>query len=235
MKQAICIVEKDDIVNDKVLVIFLPDCHESIAGIVAGKIRERYYRPVIVLTRGEEGVKGSGRSIECYNMFEKLSECSEFFTKFGGHPMAAGLSLPEENIEPFRHKINDLCGLSEDDLIETVWIDVPMPLEYINIPLVNQLECLAPFGKANPKPVFADKNLTIQSIKAIGRDGNYTKMVLKKDNGMTMEAVGFFPCTELEKVYNRKGKISCTYYPEINDFRGVQQVQICITGYRIDE
>ncbi len=229
------LVENSSIKDDKVLVIFLPDCHESIAGIVAGRIRERYYRPAIVLTRAEEGVKGSARSIECFNMFEKLSECSEFFTRFGGHPMAAGLSLPEENIEPFRRKINSICGLNDDNLIETVWIDVPMPLEYITETLIGQLEMLEPFGKANPKPVFADKNLAVRSIRAIGKDGAYTKLVLCKDNGFTMEAVGFFPCTELEEVYKRKGRISCTYYPEVNDFGGRKRIQICITGYRIDK
>ncbi len=235
VKKAVELVEDGELKDDKVLVIFLPDCHESIAGIVAGRIRERYYKPVIVLTRAEEGVKGSGRSVECYNMFEKLSQCSELFTRFGGHPMAAGLSLPEKNIGLLREKLNELCGLTDEDLTEKIWIDVPMPIEYINESLVRQLELLAPFGKANTKPVFADKNLTIRNIKAIGREGNFTRLVLGKDNGAAIDAVGFFPCTELEKVYNRKGKISCTYYPEINEFHGNMRLQICVTGYRIDE
>lgn len=232
--KAVDMVENSSLKDDKVLVIFLPDCHESIAGIVAGRIREKYYKPVIVLTRGEQEAKGSARSIESYNMFEKLSECKDLFTRFGGHPMAAGLSLPEENIPEFRMRINEHCNLSEEDLTETVWIDVPMPLEYINEKLILELGGLEPFGKANPKPVFADKNISIRNIRAIGKDKQYTRMTIAKDSGMVIDAVGFFPCTELETVYNKNGRISCTYYPEINEFRDKKQIQVCVTGYRID-
>lgn len=232
--KAVDMVENSSLKDDKVLVIFLPDCHESIAGIVAGRIREKYYKPVIVLTRGEQEAKGSARSIESYNMFEKLSECKDLFTRFGGHPMAAGLSLPEENIPEFRRRINEHCNLSEEDLTETVWIDVPMPLEYINEKLILELDGLEPFGKANPKPVFADKNISIRNIRAIGKDKQYTRMTIAKDSGMVIDAVGFFPCTELETVYNKNGRISCTYYPEINEFRDKKQIQVCVTGYRID-
>ncbi len=232
--KAVDMVENSSLKDDKVLVIFLPDCHESIAGIVAGRIREKYYKPVIVLTRGEQEAKGSARSIESYNMFEKLSECKDLFTRFGGHPMAAGLSLPEENIPEFRRRINEYCNLSEEDLTETVWIDVPMPLEYINEKLILELGGLEPFGKANPKPVFADKNISIRNIRAIGKDKQYTRMTIAKDSGIVIDAVGFFPCTELETVYNKNGRISCTYYPEINEFRDKKQIQVCVTGYRID-
>ena len=232
--KAVDMVENSSLKDDKVLVIFLPDCHESIAGIVAGTIREKYYKPVIVLTRGEQEAKGSARSIESYNMFEKLSECKDLFTRFGGHPMAAGLSLPEENIPEFRRRINEHCNLSEEDLTETVWIDVPMPLEYINEKLILELGGLEPFGKANPKPVFADKNISIRNIRAIGKDKQYTRMTIAKDSGMVIDAVGFFPCTELETVYNKNGRISCTYYPEIYEFRDKKQIQVCVTGYRID-
>lgn len=232
--KAVDMVENSSLKDDKVLVIFLPDCHESIAGIVAGRIREKYYKPVIVLTRGEQEAKGSARSIESYNMFEKLSECKDLFTRFGGHPMAAGLSLPEENIPEFRSRINEHCNLSEEDLTETVWIDVPMPLEYINEKLILELGGLEPFGKANPKPVFADKNISIRNIRAIGKDKQYTRMTITKDSGIVIDAVGFFPCTELETVYNKNGRISCTYYPEINEFRDKKQIQVCVTGYRID-
>lgn len=232
--KAVDMVENSSLKDDKVLVIFLPDCHESIAGIVAGRIREKYYKPVIVLTRGEQEAKGSARSIESYNMFEKLSECKDLFTRFGGHPMAAGLSLPEENIPEFRRRINEHCNLSEEDLTETVWIDVPMPLEYINEKLILELGGLEPFGKANPKPVFADKNISIRNIRAIGKDKQYTRMTIAKDSGIVIDAVGFFPCTELETVYNKNGRISCTYYPEINEFRDKKQIQVCVTGYRID-
>ena len=232
--KAVDMVENSSLKDDKVLVIFLPDCHESIAGIVAGRIREKYYKPVIVLTRGEQEAKGSARSIESYNMFEKLSECKDLFTRFGGHPMAAGLSLPEENIPEFRRRINEYCNLSEEDLTETVWIDVPMPLEYINEKLILELGGLEPFGKANPKPVFADKNISIRNIRAIGKDKQYTRMTIAKDSGIVIDAVGFFSCTELETVYNKNGRISCTYYPEINEFRDKKQIQVCVTGYRID-
>lgn len=232
--KAVDMVENSSLKDDRVLVIFIPDCHESIAGIVAGRIREKYYKPVIVLTRGEQEAKGSARSIESYNMFEKLSECKDLFTRFGGHPMAAGLSLPEENIPEFRRRINEHCNLSEEDLTETVWIDVPMPLEYINEKLILELGGLEPFGKANPKPVFADKNISIRNIRAIGKDKQYTRMTIAKDSGMVIDAVGFFPCTELETVYNKNGRISCTYYPEINEFRDKKQIQVCVTGYRID-
>ena len=232
--KAVDMVENSSLKDDRVLVIFLPDCHESIAGIVAGRIREKYYKPVIVLTRGEQEAKGSARSIESYNMFEKLSECKDLFTRFGGHPMAAGISLPEENIPEFRRRINEHCNLSEEDLTETVWIDVPMPLEYINEKLILELGGLEPFGKANPKPVFADKNISIRNIRAIGKDKQYTRMTIAKDSGIVIDAVGFFPCTELETVYNKNGRISCTYYPEINEFRDKKQIQVCVTGYRID-
>lgn len=232
--KAVDMVENSSLKDDKVLVIFLPDCHESIAGIVAGRIREKYYKPVIVLTRGEQEAKGSARSIESYNMFEKLSECKDLFTRFGGHPMAAGLSLPEENIPEFRRRINEYCNLSEEDLTETVWIDVPMPLEYINEKLILELGGLEPFGKANPKPVFADKNISIRNIRAIGKDKQYTRMTIAKDSGIVIDAVGFFSCTELETVYNKNGRISCTYYPEINEFRDKKQIQVRVTGYRID-
>lgn len=232
--KAVDMVENSSLKDDRVLVIFIPDCHESIAGIVAGRIREKYYKPVIVLTRGEQEAKGSARSIESYNMFEKLSECKDLFTRFGGHPMAAGLSLPEENIPEFRRRINEHCNLNEEDLTETVWIDVPMPLEYINEKLILELGGLEPFGKANPKPVFADKNISIRNIRAIGKDKQYTRMTIAKDSGIVIDAVGFFPCTELETVYNKNGRISCTYYPEINEFRDKKQIQVCVTGYRID-
>ena len=232
--KAVDMVENSSLKDDRVLVIFIPDCHESIAGIVAGRIREKYYKPVIVLTRGEQEAKGSARSIESYNMFEKLSECKDLFTRFGGHPMAAGLSLPEDNIPEFRRRINEHCNLSEEDLTETVWIDVPMPLEYINEKLILELGGLEPFGKANPKPVFADKNISIRNIRAIGKDKQYTRMTIAKDSGIVIDAVGFFSCTELETVYNKNGRISCTYYPEINEFRDKKQIQVCVTGYRID-
>lgn len=232
--EAITLVDTTELSDDKVLVVFLPDCHESVAGIVAGRIKEKYYRPTIVLTRGEEGLKGSARSIEGYNIFEKLMERKELLTKFGGHPMAAGLSLDAANLLELRKQLNENHGMSADDLTQKIWIDVPVPVGYISEKLIEDLKVLAPFGKANEKPVFADKNLTIRQIQSMGKEGNFTKMVLENTRGM-IEAVGFFDSTELKEAYANNKRISCTYYPEVNEFRGNRKLQICVTGYRIEE
>lgn len=227
-------IENTSLKEDRVLVVFLPDCHESIAGIVAGKIKEKYYRPTIVLTKAEEGVKGSARSIESYNIFEKLLECDELLTKFGGHPMAAGLSLQEENVELLRRKLNDNSNLSEDDLTEVVWIDVPMPIDYISEKVISDIKKLEPFGKGNEKPVFADKNLIITGYSPIGRDGMYTKLILQNERGYTIEAMAFYKSAELLRAFEEKLPIGCTYYPEINEFRGNKKLQIIITGCRME-
>ncbi len=227
-------IENTSLKEDRVLVVFLPDCHESIAGIVAGKIKEKYYRPTIVLTKAEEGVKGSARSIENYNIFEKLLECDELLTKFGGHPMAAGLSLQEENVELLRRKLNDNSNLSEDDLTEVVWIDVPMPIDYISEKVISDIKKLEPFGKGNEKPVFADKNLIITGYSPIGRDGMYTKLILQNERGYTIEAMAFYKSAELLRAFEEKLPIGCTYYPEINEFRGNKKLQIIITGCRME-
>lgn len=227
-------IENTSLKEDRVLVVFLPDCHESIAGIVAGKIKEKYYRPTIVLTKAEEGVKGSARSIESYNIFEKLLECDELLTKFGGHPMAAGLSLPEENVELLRRKLNDNSNLSEDDLTEVAWIDVPMPIDYISEKVISDIKKLEPFGKGNEKPVFADKNLIITGYSPIGRDGMYTKLILQNERGYTIEAMAFFKSDTLQRAFEEKLPIGCTYYPEINEFRGNKKLQIIITGCRME-
>ena len=232
--EAITLVDTTELSDDKVLVIFLPDCHESVAGIVAGRIKEKYYRPTIVLTRGEEGLKGSARSIEGYNIFEKLIECKDLLTKFGGHPMAAGLSLDASNLLELRKKLNEQHGMSDDDLTQKIWIDVPVPVDYISEKLVEDLKVLAPFGKANEKPVFADKNLVIRQIQSLGKEGNFTKMVLENSRGR-IDAVGFFDSAELKEAYANGKRISCTYYPEVNEFRGNRKLQICVTGYRIEE
>lgn len=227
-------IETSSLKNDKVLVVYLPDCHESVAGIVAGRIREKYYRPAIVLTDSEDGIKGSARSIEAYNIFDKLIECRDLLTKFGGHPMAAGLSLEKSRLDELRARLNSSHGMSDSDLIEKIWIDVPMPIEYINEKVINDLELLAPYGKGNEKPVFADKNLIISNVVSIGKNNNFTKLRLTKDSGITMDAVGFFPADGLKQAYADNKRISCTYYPEINEFRGNRKLQICITGYKID-
>ena len=232
--KAIELVDNTELCKDKVLVVYISDCHESVAGIVAGRIKEKYYRPTIVLTDGEDGLKGSARSIEGYNIFEKLLECKSLLTKFGGHPMAAGLSLPMENLNKLRMELNTNHGMSEDVLIEKIWIDAPMPIDYVSFKLIEDMKVLAPFGKANEKPVFADKNLTIRQIQSLGKEGKFTKMYLVNNAGNGIEAVGFFDSTELKEAYGANRKISCTYYPEINEYRGNRKLQICITGYRIE-
>ena len=177
--------------NDKVLVIFLPDCHESLAGIIAGRLREYCQKPAIVLTRSEEAVKGSGRSIESYHMFQKLSEVKDLMLKFGGHPMAAGLSLLEENIDEFRRELNERSGLTEEDFKAKLWIDVPMPIDYINERLVEELKILEPFGQGNEKPLFAQKQVRIRSCRVIGKNKNVVKLVLEGGSGMPMDGILF--------------------------------------------
>lgn len=233
-EKAIEIVE-NTYMDSKVLVIYIPDCHESIAGIVAGRIRERYYKPVIILTDAKDGVKGSARSIESYNIFEKLSECRHLLTKFGGHPMAAGLSLEKENVDELRKYLNENSNLSEEDLTQVIWIDVPMPINYVREEIIEQLKLLEPFGKANEKPVFADKNLMVRSVKPIGKKQQYTKLVLQDVNGVCVDAVVFFRADELIMAYNEKKYVSCIYYPEINQYNGKRTIQICVTSYKVQE
>lgn len=233
-EDAIRMINETSLSNDKVLVVYLPDCHESIAGIVAGRIKEQFYKPAIVLTKGSEGLKGSARSIEGYNIFEKLLEVKELLTKFGGHPMAAGLSLKEENLESLRRELNNRLDLKDETFVKKIWIDAAMPVDYVSFKLIKDLECLAPFGKANEKPVFADKELTIRQVQSIGKNNNFTKLYLENKRGFKIDAVGFFDATELKAAYANKKKISCTYYPEINEFRGNEKLQINITGYKIE-
>ena len=233
--EAIDMVNNTKLKDDVILVIYMPDCHESIAGIVAGRVKDAFYKPAIVLTRSVEGVKGSARSIETYNIFEKLLEAKSLLTKFGGHPIAAGLSLKEDNVEVLRRFLNANHGLTDSDLVRRIWIDVPMPLNYISYRLIGELEGLAPFGKGNEKPVFADRNLVIRQVNAMGKNNNYTRLKLEDKNGCVMPAVGFFDSTELKAAYNEGKTISCTYYPDINDYRGNKSLQINITGYKIEE
>lgn len=232
VEKAIELVETTDLIRDKVLVVFLPDCHESLAGIIAGRLREKYYRPVFVLTRGEEGIKGSGRSIESYSMYEKMCECGELLTKFGGHPMAAGLSLEEENIEPFRKKINELSGLTEEDLMEKITIDVPMPLRYVRKDLVEEMHMLEPFGKGNEKPVFAQSGLRILSKRILGKNRNVVKLRIGDGEGYIMDGIYFGDADEFLEGISGKEEISLLYYPEINSYMGRESLQAVIKGYR---
>ena len=234
LEKAIEQVESTSMMEDTVLVVFLPECHESLAGIIAGRLRERYHKPSFVLTRGEEGVKGSGRSIESYSMYEKLCECKEYLTKFGGHPMAAGLSLEEENVERFRRKLNEQSGLTEEDLVEKVMIDVPMPIHYIRKDLVQELSLLEPFGKGNEKPLFAQKNLWISQMRVFGKNRNVVKMRLTDENGYPMDGVYFGNGDEFAEEGSGKRKISIVYYPDINMYQGRESLQVIIRHYQFD-
>ena len=234
LEKAIEQVESTSMMEDTVLVVFLPECHESLAGIIAGRLRERYHKPSFVLTRGEEGVKGSGRSIESYSMYEKLCECKEYLTKFGGHPMAAGLSLEEENVERFRRKLNEQSGLTEEDLVEKVTVDVPMPIHYIRKDLVQELSLLEPFGKGNEKPLFAQKNLWISQMRVFGKNRNVVKMRLTDENGYPMDGVYFGNGDEFAEEGRGKRKISIVYYPDINMYQGRESLQVIIRHYQFD-
>ena len=218
--EAMAKVEQTDIRGDKVLVIYLPDCHESLAGLVAGRVRENYYRPVFVLTDSEDGVKGSGRSIESYSMYEELTGCGDLLTKFGGHPMAAGLSLDKENVEKFKRRLNDQCTLSEEELTEKVVIDMELPFAAITEQFIEELEYMEPFGKGNTKPVFAARGVAMQHVKIIGKNKNVAKATAIDAAGNRMEAICFHDAQEFAKQCERNnGKMSITFYPGINEFR----------------
>lgn len=221
--------------DDRVLVVFLPDCHESLAGIVAGRIREKFQKPSFVLTRSEEGVKGSGRSIEAYHMFEGLVEVKDLLTKFGGHPMAAGLSLPEEHVEEFRRRLNENARLTEEDFIRKVWIDVPMPLEYINESLIQELERLEPFGNGNEKPQFAQKDLSVRNVRVLGKNRNAVRLSLVTPSGFAMDGMFFGEGARFAEELAGKHSIDIVYYPTVNEYNGNRTLQAIIKEYRFPE
>lgn len=240
-------IEKQNLKEEKVLVIYLKDCHESIAGIIAGRIREAYCKPAFVLTKGEDGVKGSGRSIDAFHMYEEMTKCKELFTKFGGHKLAAGLSLPERAVPVFRKKINEQCHLKEEDFVEKVVIDMRLPFSYITEEFVEELKILEPFGMGNTKPVFGEKEVKIISGKILGKNQNVFKMLLEDSQGIRKEGIYFGDCEklqqELESIYEKEevedmflGKengIRCmiAYYPSINEFMGRRSIQLVIQHY----
>lgn len=248
VKQAEEQVEATTISKDKVLVVYLPDCHESLAGIVAGRIRENYYKPVFVLTDAEEGVKGSGRSIDGYHMYEELNKCKELLTKFGGHRLAAGLSLPKENVGKFREMLNKKCTLTEEEMKEKVTIDMEMPFGCVTEGLVKELELLEPFGKGNTKPIFAARDVTLLGARILGKNRNVLKLQVQDVNGCRIEAMLFhhaddflgkleeqYGKTEVEALLKGRGRqirISMTYYPDINEYMGKKTPQIVVTHYR---
>lgn len=230
-EKAIELIEQSELSKDRVLVVYLPECHESLAGIIAGRLREKYYKPAFVLTKAENGVKGSGRSIEAYSMYEELVKCSDLLEQFGGHPMAAGLSLKEENVEPFRKRLNELCTLTQAELTPKITIDVPMPISYLSRALTEQLSVLEPFGKGNTKPLFAQKNLRVLNLRILGKNQNVAKMKLMDDSGISVEAVYFGQALEFQTYVQQKETISVTYYPEINVYQGKETLQTVIRNY----
>ena len=248
VEDAIEIVEGTEIINDKVFVIYLPHIHESLAGIIAGRIREKYNVPVMILTKAEHGAKGSGRSIEEYDMFEELVKCKDLLDKFGGHPMAAGFSLPEENIDEFRKRLNQNTNLTDEDLLKKVTIDVVLPLDSIDYDLIEDIGRLEPFGKANSKPLFGEKDVNILKAMVLGKNKNVLKLKMKTSKGRSMDAVYFgdieefenhicnkYNEEELQKLYDgayNDVKLDMAFYPSINEYNGNISIQIVIQNYR---
>lgn len=218
--------------EDKVLVVFLPDCHESLAGIIAGRVREHFHKPSIVLTRSGDMVKGSGRSIEPYHMFRELTKVRELLPKFGGHPMAAGLSIKEEDVPEFRRRLNENAVLTEEDFIPRVWIDVPMPLEYVTEGLVEELKRLEPFGQGNEKPLFAQKGLMIRSLRVLGKNRNVVKMGLVTDTGLSIDGLLFGDGDAVQRELAGKDRIDIVYYPDVNEYNGNRTLQAVIRNYK---
>ncbi len=247
-EQAAEMIDSGEMKNDKVLAVFLPDCHESIAGIIAGRLRERYCRPALVMTRGENAVKGSGRSIEAYSMYDELQKCRDLFFHFGGHPMAAGFSMPEENVGELRRRLNEYTALTWDDLAEKVQIDAALPLEYLSEKMIGELELLEPFGKGNNKPVFAERQLEILRARVVGANASVLRLRLRNSSGCPMDAVYFGDVEKfreyLEETYGPEQaelayrgcsnsiRLAVTYYPDINEYNGVKSIQIVIQHYR---
>ena len=248
VEEAFIQVENSELKDADVLVVYLPECHESLAGIVAGRIREKYYRPVFVLTKGAEGLKGSGRSIETWHMYEGLNRVKHLLSKFGGHKMAAGLSMPEENLEQFRKEINEKSGITPEDLNEKIAIDMQLPFEGVNEKFIGELAVLEPFGKGNTRPVFAERQVQVESARILGKNKNVLKLQVKDLHGTRMDAMYFGDVnTFVEYVREKFGDIACecllrghghgivmafTYYPDINEYQGVRTPQIVIQNYK---
>lgn len=234
VEDAVLQVETTGLQQDKVLVIYLPDCHESLAGIVAGRIRERYYKPTLVLTRAENGLKGSGRSIDAYHMYEELNQCKHLFDRFGGHKLAAGVSLQEDNLEMLRTQLNENAKLTDDDFIPKIAIDMQLPFAYIDEELVGQLMLLEPFGKGNAKPVFAEKDIEILGSTIVGKNQNVLKLRLRDANGQVMDAVYFGDAVQFQTYFQNKSnkKAAFTYYPTVNEYQGRSNLQIIIQNYQ---
>lgn len=218
--------------SDKVLVVFLPECHESLAGIIAGRLREHFHKPSFVLTRGEQSAKGSGRSIEAYHMYQGLCEVSDLLVKFGGHPMAAGLSIEESDIDEFRRRLNENAKLTEDDFVPQIWIDVPMPFEYVNEKIVDELKGLEPFGQGNEKPLFAQKSLTIRNVRVLGKNRNVVKMNLVTNTGHPFDGLLFADGDRFLEEQTGQNTVDMIYYPDVNEYNGTRTLQAIIKNYK---
>lgn len=233
----------------KVLVLYLPDCHESLAGIIAGRVKEQYYRPTFVLTKTEDGIKSSGRSIEAYDMYAEMTKCKELFTKYGGHKMAAGLSMKEEDIDQLRTRLNEQTTLTEEEMQEKVQIDIPMPISYVTKELIQELKQLEPFGIGNPKPLFAEKNILIRSARVMGKNQNVVKMTIENKDGYKADAIWFGDGNrfrqdmtlafkeEADAVFSGNGtsvRISIAYDPDLNVYMGRETIQIHIQHYEFE-
>ena len=221
--------------GDKVLVVYLPECHESVAGIIAGRIKDRFHHPVFVLTDSEDGKKGSGRSIETYSMFEEMMKIKDVFTKFGGHPMAAGCSLEDGRLDEFRERINRQCTLTEKDFIDKVHIDADMPVDYITMDLIRQMSVLEPFGKGNKKPLFAHRKLKVERVRVFGKGKNVIKLALKSSQGTRIDGMIFEEEESFREKMQEMQYITCTYYPVINEYQGYRNLQIQIQNYFFTE
>ena len=235
--------------KDKVIVVFYPDLHESIAGIIAGRLKEKYNKPTIVLTKVSEGAKGSARSIEEYNIYEELTKCADLLTRYGGHPMAAGMNLLEENIEKLRRRLNKNCSLTDKDLTPKTYIDMPYPIQSINESFIREIGRLEPYGKGNPKPIFGDKNTNIKKASILGKDKNVLKLIFDKDDGKNNEAIIFRDIekwvSDIETVYGAEEKdklfagldnnirMDILFYPSINEYMGNKTIQFIIDDYRL--
>ena len=235
VKVAVELAERE-YADDDILVIYLENCHESIAGIIAGRVREALGKPTIILTDafGEDGmIKGSGRSIESYNMFEALYEVKDIFEKFGGHHMAAGMSLKKDRLDEFRKRLNKNSKLTKEDFIQKIWIDVPLPFSYISLDFVRELEKLEPYGNKNEKPKFARKGIKILSKNILGKNKNVVKMVLEDDDGTRLDGIYFCDGEAFFEELKGNNEIDIIYYPDINEYGGRESLQVIITGYKI--
>ena len=233
VKEAVRQMEAGEHGTDKVMVIYLPDCHESIAGIIAGRLREKYAHPFFVLTKAEEGLKGSGRSIEAYHMYEGLHGVEDLLTKYGGHKLAAGLSLEEKNLEELRRRLNADCHLTEEDFVHKILIDVPMPLSYVNMQFVESLSLLEPFGNGNKKPVFACKDVPISHVQLRGKNKNVAGFLLTDETGRKLDGIYFGEAERFYEEMQGRQSLQIVYYPDINEFRGNRSLQIVVTNYMI--